>query len=109
MQTDQVPSSSSNIALPSTQHTPSYGARPPTTGDPRRDNAPVSMNAPPNVPEKERKARRTHRDKVLAQQYAQDSGLSSSEQEQARDRLKVRVAVLMIGGALNVMHPITAR
>ncbi|GJE90838.1 hypothetical protein PsYK624_069820 [Phanerochaete sordida] len=85
--TEQVPSSSSNIALPSTQHALPSGTRPQATSDPRRDNVPFAPNAPPHVPEKERKARRTHRDKVLAQQLAQDSGLSSSEQEQARDRL----------------------
>ncbi|EKM55553.1 uncharacterized protein PHACADRAFT_209070 [Phanerochaete carnosa HHB-10118-sp] len=85
--TDQVPSSSSNVALPSTQYAIAAGNRPHVTNDPRRDNISSMQTAPPHVPEKERKARRSQRDKVLAQQYAQDSGVSSSEQEQARERL----------------------
>lgn len=99
LQNDQVPSSSSNIALPTTQHVtaaqPLSNTRLPASSDTRRDDFHVSLQtAPPHVPEKDRKSRRSRRDKALAQQYAQESGMSSSEQEQSgRERVTVGLHV----------------
>ena len=87
---DQIPSSSSNVALPATlQPSPGTNGRAETPNDIRRDN-PSPSSAPIIAPEKERKHRRAHRERALLQQAGQDSGFSSSEQEHSgRERTTV--------------------
>ncbi|KAJ3552949.1 hypothetical protein NM688_g3883 [Phlebia brevispora] len=77
--TDQVPSSSSNVALPYTvQSQQNAPTRPEGANESRKDEV-LPTPIPPQVPEKDRK-HRSHRERLL-QQAGQESGLSSSEQE----------------------------
>ena len=82
--TDQIPSSSSNVALPL------YAQQNPL---PRPEGVTVPPNpspVPPQVPEKDRR-HRSHRERALIQQAGQESGVSSSEQEiTAKERKSVR-------------------
>ncbi|KAK7693365.1 hypothetical protein QCA50_002933 [Cerrena zonata] len=80
---EQIPSSSSNIALPSTQYTPVPHAtttRPQASGDARRV---VDYST-----EREKRKHRTHRDRT----QPNESGMSSSEQEHSGRERGARTA-----------------
>lgn len=80
---EQIPSSSSNLALPqyTAQQAGSTTRLQATTDTRREENPSSSYITPPHVPEKDRKRQRSRRDRAAAQQNAHESGFSSSEQE----------------------------
>ena len=98
---DQVP-----YAVPSSVPSqPTVSSRLPSSSAPRREDFPQSSRATQgNVTDHEKRRHRSHRERTAGHQSAQESGMSSSEQEHSgRERSTVSDAFHTSGSNVDIL------